>query len=362
MSCVDPIHCIFGTGNAYDGEYTSGDTFNGYSYFTGDTSPTYYMYFSTGATQSFWCLSTSLGGTCDQVGQMNSFSLCPDFWNGFYSVGACPTTTTTTTSPCDVFDFAAIFDCILPSATPTATPTSTPTPTPTPSPDPCFNKGLLASLSAYTPTPTPTMSVTPTPTTTYIDRPCKLSGSANFNVFDEYMRCGNSKYFRDCFTGIDYYAPDILTFTGGSLQQGYVYKMIVNGVDTCGSFIGLVDNISGIDDIQIIGAVGLEVNGACLECLPPSPTPTNSPTPTPTPTPTPSATPCGPKQYLIEWAVGPCKYKIFYCNGTFEELTTNVAKTPSILTNSLLVCSTATPVVISGCKSFSATIVGDCPQ
>ena len=81
MSCLTTTHCIFGTGNVYDGEYTSGATFNGYSYFTGNTTPVYYMYFSTGSTESYWCLSSSLGGTCDQVGTLNSFSLCPDFLN-----------------------------------------------------------------------------------------------------------------------------------------------------------------------------------------------------------------------------------------------------------------------------------------
>lgn len=282
MSCL--THCIFGTGNAYDGEYVPGATYNGYNYFTGDTTPTYYMYYLTGATENFWCLSPSLGGSCEQVGTLNSFSICPDFWDGFYIAGACPTTTTTTTSPCDVFDFDAIFDCLIPSATPTQTPTQTPTPTPTPSPDPCFGSEIVAILSAYTPTPTPTISVTPTPTPTFVDRPCRYDGMVNFNIFDEYMRCGNSKHFKDCLTGIDYFTTDILTYSGGSLIQGNVYRLIVNGTETCGILIGIVDYISGFDNIVVTQEIGSEVEGACSVCLQPSPTVTTTPLPTVTPT------------------------------------------------------------------------------
>lgn len=356
MSCLTTTHCIFGTGNVYDGEYTSGATFNGYSYFTGNTTPVYYMYFSTGSTESYWCLSSSLGGTCDQVGTLNSFSLCPDFWSGFYSVGSCPATTTTTTSPCDVFDFDAIFDCLIPSATPTQTPTSTPTPTPTPSPDPCYDNAMIATLTAYTPTPTPTISVTPTPTTTYVDRPCKFDGMANFNIFDEYMRCGNSKYFRDCITGIDYYTPDILQYSGGPLTQGNVYKINVNGVETCGTFIGLVDNISGIDDIVIIYEIGAEIDGACLECVPPTPTPTPTPTNTPTPTPSPSPTPCILKKYIIQATGFQCSYKIFDCNGT--EISKTLPKLP--VGDTITVCSSQPPVAITNCATFSANEIGPC--
>ena len=356
MGCLLTTHCIFGTGNAYDGEYTSGATFNGYSYFTGNTTPIYYIYFSTGTTQNFWCLSSSLGGTCDQVGTLNSYSLCPDFWSGFYS---CPATTTTTTSPCDVFDFDAIFDCLIPSATPTPTPTNTPTPTPTPSPDPCYDNALIATLTAYTPTPTPTISVTPTPTTTYVDRPCKFDGMANFNIFDDYMRCGNSKNFRDCITGIDYYTPDILNYSGGPLSQGSVYKIIVNGVETCGSFIGLVDNISGVDDIEIIYEIGLEIDGACLECVPPTPTPSVTPTQTPTPTPTPSPSPCVTKKYLLEWSIGKCVYKKFNCDGTYSEVTANVGVFGDGNTTTTI-CSSQPPVSVFGCKTFTVSEIGPC--
>ena len=289
--CTGTTVCIFDTGAAYDGTYLSGGTYNGYSYYSGDSIP-YFIYFSTGATENIWCLSSSLGGACEQFGTLNSFSVCPDFWDGISLVAdspsACPTTTTTTTSPCDVFDFEAIFDCIItptPSATPPPSPSATPPPTPTPS-DVCGGYNISYSSITYTPTPTPTPTLTPS-STPKIERPCKFGGLANFNIFDEYMRCGNSKNFRDCFTGIDYYSSENLQYSGGPITQGSVYKINVNGVDTCASFLGLVDNISGVDEIQIIYELGLEVEGACLECITQNP----KSTPTPTPTPTPSTTP-----------------------------------------------------------------------
>lgn len=352
MSCLLTTHCIFGTGNSYDGEYTSGATFNGYSYFTGDTTPTYFIYFSTGATENFWCLSSSLGGTCEQVGTLNSFSLCPDFWGGFYSVGACPATTTTTTSPCDVFDFDAIFDCIIPTTT-TTTAAPTTTTTTTLPPDPCSGVSMYVTMTAYT-TTTTTIPVTTT-TTTIIDRPCKFDGMANFNIFDEYMRCGNSKNFRDCFSGIDYYTPDVLQYSGGPLTQGNVYKLVVNGVETCGTFVGLVDNISGIDEIEIIYEIGPEVEGSCIDCLPPTTTTTTT-IPPPTTTTTTTEPPCVLKEYIIQATGFMCSYKYFDCDG--NEIVKTLPKVP--VGDHIIVCSSQVPVAISNCATFSANEIGPC--
>ena len=296
--CTGTTVCIFDTGAAYDGVYLSGGTYNGYSYYSGDSVP-YFIYFSTGATENIWCLSSSLGGACEQFGTLNSFSICPDFWDGISLVAsspaACPTTTTTTTSPCDVFDFEAIFDCLIPTTTTTTTSGTTTTTTTTIPPDLC--SGVSISFSSITYTTTTTTIAPTTTTTTTIDRPCKVNGLANFYIFDEYMRCGNSKNFKDCFTGIDYYTSENLQYSGGPITQGSVYRISVNGTETCGTFLGLVDNISGVDEIEIIYELGLEVDGACLECLPPQTTTTSTSTSTTTTTTT--EAPCVLTQYLI---------------------------------------------------------------
>ena len=127
---ADENYCIFNTTQSYDGEYDLSLTYNGYNYFTGLTNG-YFIYYSL--TEDSWCLSSSLGGSCDQFGPSGVGSTFPDLDSGFFISGVCPTTTTTTTSACDSFDFNAIFNCLV-SSTPTPTPTNTPTPTPTPTP------------------------------------------------------------------------------------------------------------------------------------------------------------------------------------------------------------------------------------
>lgn len=269
----DINYCIFDSGYSYDGEYGVSSTYNGFDYYTGATNG-YYIYYSL--TEDSWCLSTSLGGYCDQFGPSGVGSICPDLYGGFFYDGVCPTTTTTTTSACELFDFDVIFDCLI-SATPTPTPTPTPSSTPTPTPstsNPCGGFFIDAKITGYTPTPTPTNTPTPTPSPE-ITRPCNFDGLVNFNIFDEYMRCGNTKKFKDCLTGIDYYTSDvILDPSGNTPTQGIVYKSTVNGYSMCLTFIGLVDNISGIDTISLDSIIGLEKDGSCLVCVPdPTPTP-----------------------------------------------------------------------------------------
>lgn len=263
MACSISTYCVNTELEAYDGEFNYAGMYNGQDYFTGGS---YFIYYSS-SDGNLWCLSNSLGGSCLQFGPLGSTSTCPDLDESFFSSGSCPTVTTTTTSPCDAFDFTAIFDCLIPPTTTTTTTIPPTTTTTTTLFDACKDVGMVVTLSAYT-TTTTTLPVTTT-TTTQIDRPCIFSGSVQFNIFDEYMRCGNSKLFKDCISGLEYISSDVLlTPFGTSPIQNYVYKLDVNGVTACAVFIGLVDNISGIDQIIIEEELGAEVDGACLDCVP----------------------------------------------------------------------------------------------
>jgi hypothetical protein len=267
MSCINTTYCIFTGFEPYDGDYTFTGVYDGNDYFTGGT---YFIYYSTGDTR--WCLATSLGGTCLQFGQTNVGSLCPDLDESFFSVGSCPATTTTTTSPCNIFDFDALFDCIVPTATTTTSTSTTTTTTLPPPPDPCSGVSVSASITAYT-TTTTTMPVTTT-TTTQVVRPCNFDGTVQFNIFDQYMRCGNSKLFRDCTTGANYYSSALIEGPLGGLPiQDFVYQATINGVSTCVVFVGLVENISGIDNVVLDIEFGPADSGACNECVPEPPPP-----------------------------------------------------------------------------------------
>jgi hypothetical protein len=114
-----------------------------------------------------------------------------------------------------------------------------------------------------------------------------VSGLVTFNIIDDYIRCSNSKKFRDCFTGIEYFSMDLILINGEIPIQGYVYKTIINNESICATFLGLVDNISGVDKIELVSELGPENEGKCLDCIP---SPSNTPTPTPTSTPTPTPT------------------------------------------------------------------------
>ena len=80
---------------------------------------------------------------------------------------------------------------------------------------------------------------------------------------------------------------DLILINGEIPIQGYVYKTIINNESICATFLGLVDNISGVDKIELVSELGPENEGKCLDCIP---SPSNTPTPTPTSTPTPTPT------------------------------------------------------------------------
>ena len=327
--------CIYNT-ITYDGNYLFTGTYNGYSYYSNLTISNGFIFYSS--TEDRWCLAGNLGDPCVQFGAYNSQSTSPDLDDTVMYPGVC-ITTTTTTNPCNTLDIDAIFDCYIPP-TPTETPTPTVTPTVTPTPttsNPCGGAFVDAIIYSISSTPTPTL--TPTPTSTpVIVRPCNFSGEVIFNSISEIIQCANSKKFKDCFTGIDYFTSESLYISGTTEtpKEGYVYNAIINNQGYCVIFEGLVDNISGVDTIELITEVGPSNTGSCLLCnAQPTPTPTG--TLTPTPTPTPSSTPCVSYQYRVS-NFTPSKVSVTYfdCNG--HEVTESIA--PNV---SMIICSSTIP-------------------
>ena len=257
------IYCIQNT-ITYDGNYISTGTHSGYNYYTGATG---FIFYSVSEVR--WCLAGVLDDPCVEFGPYGSTSTVPDLDDTVMYAGAC-VTTTTTTNPCATFDFDAIFDCYIPpTPSNTATPTVTPTVTITPSSTQiCGGRSMTVTLNNVTPsatsTPTPTPSNTP-----QITRPCNFSGEVIFNTVNEIIQCANSKKFKDCFTGIDYFTSDMVLVSGTtSPKEGYVYNATINGLSYCVVFEGLFENISGVDNITLTNEVGPSNLGACLDCTP----------------------------------------------------------------------------------------------
>ena len=334
-SCTPGDFCIINT-STLDGNYFSAGTYNSNSYFTGSTG---FIFYSSGETR--WCLSSTLGGVCEQFGPYASSSIVPDLDDTVMYVGPCVTPPAPPVDPCLTIDFSAVFDCLVPSSpTPTPTISVTPTPTPTPSAsNPCGGVSMTVTSSGYTPTPTPTMTPTPTPSP-QVTRPCNFSGEVIFNAFTEYIQCGNSKKFKDCFTGIDYYTSDVIFVSGTTLpNEGYVYNATINGQGYCVIYEGLVDNISGVDNISLTNEIGSYVDGACIDCLP-NLTSTPTPTPTSTPTPTPSLSPCVSLSYRItNESPAPIKFDYTNCNGSQSQ------NLPGF--SSIIICASVIPTTTS---------------
>ena len=326
--------CIYDT-ITYDGNYVFSGVYNGYSYYSNVTLSTGVIFYSS--TEDRWCLAGNLGDPCVQFGSYNSMSSSPDLDDTVMYIGTC-ITTTTTTSPCSVLDFTAVFDCYIPP-TPSITPTISLTPTLTPTPtssDPCGGRSMSANIFIVSSSATPTLTPTPTPTP-IIERPCNFSGEVIFNSINEVIQCASSKKFTDCFTGVDYYTSDSLLVSGTtSPEEGYVYNAIINGQGHCVIFEGLVQNISGVDVILLTNRVGLANEGSCLNCNSMlSQTPTQTPTPTPTPTPT--ASPCVSYQYRVT-NLSPAKISAQYVDCITGSNSITVPPNSSVI-----VCSTTLP-------------------
>jgi len=310
MSCSS-TYCIKNTGLVgADDNYITGGTYNGRSYWTGQTNG-WRIYYYTGVT-SYWCLSDTLGGTCYLTGKYPCVSTCPDLSNIYVFSGACPTPTPTPTKNCDVLDFTALFDCeFIPTPTQTPSASFTPTPTITPSSTNfCSIIGIDASGYTYTPTPTPTPTVTPTQFDSNsfsrrlfyskdIARDCDGSGFAIFSAITGQIICPGVLKFQDCYNGDFYYCSNVTGLpVGTQLPEFMVYGAIVNnnGIteSRCIFYLGMDYDHGNINTINITtGPYGYSYNeGACIECqLVVNPTPTMTPTMTKTPTRTPTMTP-----------------------------------------------------------------------
>ena len=324
-------YCIYNT-VTYDGDYVLDGTYNGYNYYTGLTGNIFYS-----PTEDRWCLASNLGDPCVQFGAYNSMTTYPDLNDTVMYAGIC-ITTTTTTNPCSTLDIDAIFDCYIPP-TPSVTPTLSPTPTVTPTPtssEICGDRFVSASGFTISSTPTPTPTATPTPTPV-ITRPCNFSGEVIFNSINEIIQCANSKKFKNCFTGIDYFTSESVYISGTtSPKEGYVYNAVINGQGYCVIYEGLFENISGVDVVSLTNEVGPSNEGACLQCNA-LVTPTPTPTPTSTPTPTPTSSPCVSYEYRIT-NLSPAKISVQYVDCIIGSKTSSVGGNASIV-----VCSTTTP-------------------
>ena len=297
MPCSN-FYCISNTGIPnVDDSYSLAGVYNSYDYWLGSTYG-YYIYYVTG-TSEYWCVSSSLGGSCILFGASPCISSCPDICDSYFSVGACVTPTPTPTVNCTVLDFTAIFDCeVTPSST--VTPTVTPTPTMTPTPSStnyCPSIGIDVEITGITPTVTPTPTPTPTtsPVITYY---CNFSGDVSFVTVNSIIQCPGSKEFQDCYTGEFYYTTsEIITPSGDTLTQFMIFESSVDGISSCISYVGNTTSTIGVNSIVLIdGPLGYSNLGECSLCIPevsqtPTNTPTNTPTPTVTPTPTPSLEP-----------------------------------------------------------------------
>jgi hypothetical protein len=358
----DTNYCITGTGTEFDGNYEYGGQFSGNSYWTGDTTPPYFIY----NNGDEWCLSTSLGGPCSMVGAYPCISTCPDICEHYLVEGICPTPTPTPTINCDVLDFQALFDCEF-TPTPSITPTNTQTPTVTPTPtstEPCGYIDISASISGYTPTPTPTPTKTPTPSPEVI-RPFTFSGDVTFSTINVNIKCPNSLKFQDCYNGALYYTIDSVSVPSSqSLEQYMIFKSTVDNEERCISYLGIDNNVIGVNKITLIeGPLGFSNLGECVNCvLPQTPTPTptstNTPTPTPTLTPTPTSN---------------CICYSFKCNSDNPDVGCRVQYTPcgttkqdeiyipSQGTAKLCISPNSSPILLPSPSQFTVTQNGFCP-
>ncbi len=97
--CYSNVFCIntnLPSYSGYDGNYYFNGSYNGKVYYTGGTSVRYLYYNSLN-----WCLSTSLGGTCDFFGPNPTFSEYPDLDETIMSNGVC-VPTPTPYDPCSI--------------------------------------------------------------------------------------------------------------------------------------------------------------------------------------------------------------------------------------------------------------------
>jgi len=271
----------------YNGQYTSGSTYNGRLTYYGGSISTGVVYYYTSTTESYWCLSATLGGICLLKGSNPCYSACPDISFGSFESGVCPTPTPTPID-CNTFDFNAYFDCDW-EPVPTPSPsvdcddvnfqvTSIPlTPTPTPSGVFCTGKAVsfvINEIPSGSPTPTPTPTITLTKT---VD----ASGKVTFNIFEESFSCVSVKVLNKCGTDIFYYTSDPLVYNNTPIGVGMVMLAVVNNEIICVKYERDDSNLSSNSNVDTV----LSIYGVdCSNCSDlPTPTPTQTPTQTGTP-------------------------------------------------------------------------------
>jgi hypothetical protein len=288
----DSIYCFRTTLpslSGYSGNYTQTGTYNSNYYYNGDGIDFGVVYY----TGSYWCLSTSLGGTCLLEGATPCYSTCPDISANYFNGGPCPTPTPSSVN-CEPFDFNAYFDCDwepLPTPSPSVdcgdvdfdVTSIGVTPTPTPSGNFCNGTGVSFSVCQYNST-TPTPTTTPTIT---ITKTVDVQGQATFVMLDELFECVNVKILIDCETGNELYTNDSLIYDGTPITTGITMSVIIGGELMCVTYTGTSNTISSnciVDEI-------IAISSSCGTCnIFPSPTPTGTSQPTQTPTQTPTMT------------------------------------------------------------------------
>ncbi len=292
-ACTFTDFCFYTTlpsFSGYNGNYGVAGTYNSRLYYSGDGITSAVVYY----TGNYWCLSTSLGGSCILRGSSPCNSLCPDISANDFSGGICPTPTPTPID-CSTFDFNAYFDCDwepLPTPTPSIAcddvnfeiDTIGVTPTPTPSGNFCSGVAIDFSLSGYT-SVTPTVTLTPSVTLT---RTVSLGGSVTFEIMDETFSCVSVKVLTDCQSGEEFYTTDSLSFSGTPVIIGMTMFVQVNGVERCVVYSRDDKNFSSNSNLGGI----VQIYSSCEFCSTiPTPTPTITSTPTNTPTSTAGITP-----------------------------------------------------------------------
>ena len=307
MPC-NSTYCISNTGLVgADDNYITGGTYNGRSYWTGQTN-SWKIYYYTGTT-SYWCLSDTLGGSCYLTGKYPCVSTCPDLSSVYVYSGICLTPTPTPTKNCNVLDFNAIFNCeYIPTPTPTSSANVTPTPTITPSStNLCSIIGIDANGYTYTPTPTATPTNTPTMYdnnslrkrlpfySKLIPRDCPITGYMEYIPIIGEIICPGSLKFQDCYnSSIFYYTIKFDLPSPKVLEKFAVYGVYINGEKKCVTYLGTTDDSPQNTLIYESGSYGyVYEEGACVLCqiqLTPTPTQTSTPTNTPTHTQTPTQT------------------------------------------------------------------------
>jgi len=237
--CPVEEYCVltyFATTELYDGTYYSAGTENDRIFYTGDTGVIYY-------TGTHWCLSATQFGDCILHGKIPSSSICPDLCDEVFSSGTC-VTTTSTTNPCNIFDFDAYFDCDVSTTTTTTIPCSATSidvtfsayTTTTTTANPCIGVGGSISFSSYT-TTTTTIGTT---TTTTTNRGLPVSGDVTYTLVETVFVCPGQTYqFQECNTNNMYYLEPSNIFVDVDLITNYAYNMTINGTQSCYTYIGV---------------------------------------------------------------------------------------------------------------------------